>query len=147
MTEIKIKYYGMDGEGKNLTEAKRDAGEKISKALDRIGYVEIMTMGNLSAIIYGDKYGFSYKILWPDMNKNGRIYGCSHHGNIEETKRSLLTHLAQATWTTDMGTMHPDLTGQEQREFSRWASWQLKYADGKQRGMDDTEARNYANSL
>jgi hypothetical protein len=31
---VTIEYYGVNGTGRNVTEAKRDAGEQIRKALD-----------------------------------------------------------------------------------------------------------------
>ena len=144
MKTIRITYYGMDGEGSTVTDAKRDAGKKIEEALSRIGRVEMVTMQGLSAILYGDKNGYSYKILFPDDPENGRIWGCSSFGNDkDEAMDHLRNHLAQATWTPAMGENHPDLLGN--KAFSSWARWQLRYITAKQSGMTDEQARTVAN--
>lgn len=61
MATVTIEYYGFSGSGKNVTEAKRDAGRKIEAMANGTWSPEVIQLGENAMLVYRDQYG------WHDM--------------------------------------------------------------------------------
>lgn len=57
---VSITYFGMDGIGRTVTEAKRDAGAKIERALNGNYWPVMLSAGEHTYIAYRDPCGWNY---------------------------------------------------------------------------------------
>jgi hypothetical protein len=63
MPNVTIEYYGVTGTGRNVTEAKRDAGEQIRKALDGDYTPSLIHWRQYTVLMARDpKFGWGYRI-------------------------------------------------------------------------------------
>ena len=145
MTTVRIEYYGMDGQGKNVTEAKRDASIKIEKALGGdYSPVIIRANGEGVLIFRTPRDGWGYALLHPDTQ--GRVY--SNGGTYptqQEAERRARAHLAQNVFEHD----GPDGTEvikdkRDLDEHKRWVEWQRLYKRWRDAGATDNVAHSNA---
>ena len=92
----RITYFGMEGEGRNLTEAKRDAGRKVEQALEGSYTPELIgdiSKGYAMLLVRQPKLGWESILLYP--GKEGALYGSSGSDTTkEECERRARAHLA-----------------------------------------------------
>jgi hypothetical protein len=98
MPNVTLEYYGVIGTGKNVTEAKRDAGEQIRKALDGDYSPALIHWRQYTVLVWREpKLGWGYRISHPDA-QGAEIYErmwLSYSGeNREEVLLSLVKHIA-----------------------------------------------------
>jgi len=140
---VRITYYGMEGEGKTLTEAKRDAGRKVEMALE--GSYTPKLLGQLDSfhvIIWREPNGWSYKLLNGDPVDATKtytypegLYGCQGDSSYEDTLRSARRHLAQVA--VDVSYL------EDQQDINSWhrnRRCQDAYKAARAEGKTDAEA-------
>lgn len=150
MSTVSIDYFGMHGTGRNVTEAKRDAGAQIQKALNLDYSPHLMTMRGFTMMVYADPRAGYVRIILSDETgtmKDGTVYGAwggsdswDRSARIREARMELL-HL---TWEHSDGMRHPLATDKENKELASYFDFQLRYRDAKSRGMNDHDAHSYA---
>ena len=161
MAKISITYYGMDGEGPTIKEAKADAGRKIEKLVAAASEAPIIISirGFASLVAYS---GHSSGGSWASrlIMSDGKIHtGPAYLGSDSEDKHRVmvqaLTHVATSAWTFDdddqeFAEMAADrangcpLNHSDRREviaaILNNARFQRKYRECRDNGMDDRHA-------
>jgi len=135
MSKVTIEYFGMSGEGRTVTEAKRDAGSKIESALKGHYTPTIISWRGWSMLIYREPSGWHYRgIVSPEHGvTEGKVWGNGAYDAEEDALRAARHHMAQngMDWTTDTPEDCPAfLTKREER--SEWISY---LATGKRFGV------------
>ncbi len=139
---MRITYHGMDGTGRTLTEARRDAGTKIEQALAG-PYDPILLPLPDGTIMVGFRTpaeGWSYW-FWRD----GRLAGGCLCGSTtrDELERVMRRHAAQST-ENPAYLDHPSCHPRDHQDFQDHLAWQHRYQDAKARGSSETDVRRHA---
>jgi len=140
MPTVRVEYYGVEGEGRNVTEARADAGRKIAKAIRGSYDPYYLHLGRESAIVYRTPlYGWSYALL--DNRESGTVFGTTMGEPFEETLQSARKHLAQLAWDGCNDQECLDFVEKSDRgEFQRWLDFQNAYKVARAEGLSDTDA-------
>lgn len=143
---IQITYFGMEGEGKTLTEAKQDAGRKLEAAMDGSYLPYVFTHMGHTLIVFREPDGWAYMMIYPD--DDGQKSGSSSGGNSqEETIRQGLRHMAQNLYNPKTGEdgMSVLRNKDDIRQHQNWVEWQRVYLAWADLGASDGTCRDYAN--
>jgi hypothetical protein len=100
MSTVRVTYYGVDGEGRNVTEAKRDAGTKIEAAMTGSYSPTVLQSRGTAIVLWRDPWGWQSCFLSHKGEFREHKYGlngCSHK-DYYEAYASALMSLAQDTW-------------------------------------------------
>jgi hypothetical protein len=146
---LTIKYYGVEGSGRTVTEAKKDAGRKIEIALAGDYNPVIIVWRKHAYLIYRDPtVGWRDRLICDeDGVRDGTVFG-SFGGDsmdkeyvIAEAKK----HLAKLGWEEVDGQEIPSiLPFCHHRGWRDWTEFQLRYREAIRRGMNDNDAHSYA---
>ncbi len=139
---MRITLHGMDGTGRTLTEARRDAGAKIEQALSG-SYDPILLPLPNGTIMVGFRTPTEGWAYW--FWREGRLAGGCLCGitTREELERVMRRHAAQSTEDARY-LEHPSCTPRDHQDFQDHLVWQRRYQDAKARGMTDTDAHLFA---
>jgi len=139
--KVQITYYGMDGEGKNLTEAKKDAGSKIEKALHGYYTPRILRHGDQMALVAREPLsGWGYRLIYADTE--GPVYLSMSRGTAEEVIHSAYHHMAQNAG--HYNGIESKLSDRERKDLDSYFKWQSDYKEARSKGYDDENARYIA---
>ena len=94
-TAIRITYYGMDGEGATLKEAKADAARKVERALEGSYTPEMIRFDDWAVLLWREPFGWHYKLIGGVCA--GNLYGCTR-GDHDEVREYAIYHLVSATY-------------------------------------------------
>lgn len=142
--KIMIEYFGMPGEGKTVTEAKRDAGAKIESAMRGTYTPVILRAGEETVILFRcPQFGWQYGFL-----RDGNLSGIQGSGERKELERRARRHLGDLAtdWRTclDANDVHQIVKDEaDRREIASNCEWQRKYHKAIDAGLDDNNARNW----
>jgi hypothetical protein len=135
----------MEGEGRNITEAKRDAGAKIEHALSGDYCPTIIQAHGEAVLIYREpKFGWTYLPIHPDTQ--GRLWrNVSNEWTRDEAERRARQHLAQIIFSHDGPDGSEVICNKNDREeHKRWAAWQRLYKKWRDTGASDQVAHENA---
>lgn len=142
--KVRITYYGMEGEGRNLTEAKKDAGRKIERALS--GYYDpiLISAHGKSALVYRDQTGWGYSLLHPERAEEHESRSTTLYGSCgetqEEAERRARSHLAQNILTLGGPTgVEVIQNEQDRREHIQYCEFQYCYRAWKDSKLESNE--------
>lgn len=146
--QVTITYHGIEATGRNVTEAKRNAGKRIAEMIAG-DYAPVMLSHRGQAILVyrTPECGWSSAIICDDAGlRDGRLSGSSLRDSRDEAIRSASRHLAQLTWMPEDGTNPPAfLTDRDSvSEFKNWAAFQIRYREARAMGMEDSDCHSYA---
>ena len=141
MNSVTVKYYGVDGTGRTVKEAKVDAGRKIEAAFDRNYNPEIVKIGDEIGLLWATPFSYCYRII---TDTKGILFGSFREGEREGVKQEMRNHLLQLSWKPEYGLNHPDASKDELRDLQSWFEFQLRYKAAKSKGMSDNDAHDYA---
>lgn len=151
-TQVSITYFGMDGTGRNVTEAKRDAGRKIEEALSGSYRPVVLESRGWAMLVWRDICGWQSSIIkWVDHDQNyeslwrADVSSGSGEKSFEECLERAYSHLAQMTWDQkelvppcleEAGATKYVLPLAKRRrsmldDFRRWRGFQLAYQHAK----------------
>ncbi len=145
-TSISLTYFGMPGTGRTVTEAKKDAGAKIEKALTGHYTPRVLNYRGWAFLVYREPHGWASAVIaQPDGFRESL---CTRSQN-DQTEKEAVAHaqeqLAQLGWEDTDGTEAPAfLTTLQAREFREWAEFQLRFREAVRRGMGHNDAHSYA---
>lgn len=96
MTTVRIEYFGVDGEGRNVTEAKKNAGKKLDRIVRNLSPSVFCHKGH-TLVVYPNAAGcFSYTFTHP--NTEGYVAFCSCGGESrDDVIASGIVHLLSIT--------------------------------------------------
>ena len=145
MTTVNVTYFGMEGSGRNLTEAKREAGRKIEAVLDGNYYPTILSWRDYSILVYREPGGWHAAIIREPQGMRTEVNGCRCGATKDEALASARGNLAQLGWAHADGATVPDFLKDraERSEFLRWIDFQLRYRRAKESGLNDNDAHYY----
>ena len=152
MSTVRITYFGMEGTGRNVTEAKRDAGSKLEAAMRGSYNPVLMSHRGWSILVWRTPSGWESTIThepgeFGHVRKEGTLYGGSYGDKTrEEVIDYAKEHLAQVSWLPEDGLVPPAFLVKRQSvsDFKTWAEFQMRYKAARERGMDDNDAHSYA---
>jgi len=139
---------GITGLGKNKTEAKADWLAKVKLALEGNWAPLRITVHGMTAIVWRDQTGWSYKIL-RDLEPGDQkefLYGCGC-GSIgrNATERAARAHLAQNLFVLNGRTGLSAIQNvEDMKEHIRWVEFQYCFVAWVQAGKTDDEAHGLA---
>lgn len=156
-TRIALTYFGMDGQGATVKDAKADAGRKIESLLDdmsRAPHLYIMQADGWSALVTRSAHGWGYRIIAGPSEplKSGPIYMDANSGESDEALRSCARHLLQAAWVHDIADDAAWVAAHQERlpiacrradlraELVSYFGWQRDYRRLRESGLSDAEA-------
>ena len=140
MKTVRIEYYGMEGSGRNVTEAKKDASQKLTAAIRGSYEPLLLTLGDHQQLIWRHpRQGWTKTIITDGSN------GCATlgYGDRLECENHARLHMAQNHWdfTNDRECLEFIHDAHDKREFERWVEWQRQYKELINSGVDDMKAR------
>ena len=147
--KVSIVYYGMDGWGRNVTEAKRDAGARIERALTGSYTPEVYSHRGMAYLVYRTPDGWHAAIIADEtgIRPNGvyGVCGCNYGDKAEAVRRALY-NLAQLTWTHDDDDEAPEFVKDrsDRSDFRGWVRFQRRCKIARERGMNDADIHAYA---
>lgn len=148
-TKISLEYFGMEGEGATVKEAKLDAGSKIEALVRESGTPTLVGPCNgHCAIMWRDKYGWAYSLL-PDAGKEPSSLCAHHEANRDECYDSAASHLAQCYCDCDEVMTVADVPAfvtsrrgrMEQVSYNRW---QRAARHAQRLGLDSNQVHAWA---
>lgn len=151
---IKVEHYGVEGIGRTVGEAKRDAGRKIERMLSGDYSPQMRRRKNVVAFIFRHPmYGWSY-VTHVD-GEDPSPYPSVHHGFDDHTRDEMIVeatyHAAQVAWDGEDGDeleeLARDLDRSHKSQLISWAKWQLRYRASIAEGCDSETAWNLASGL
>ena len=152
MQSVTIKYFGMDGTGRNITEAKRDAGSKLERAMDGSYSPVILRHRGTTCMIWREPTGWEYRISRGEDRQYESLSGqTSACDSRDEAIREAIRHLCLTVfdWRTDSDDAPELMTNREdRREYASLAqthrAFNTRYAKAKAAGLSDTDCHSYA---
>jgi hypothetical protein len=159
MSRIKLDYYGFEGAGRTVKEAKADAGAKIRAALsgDFSPWSALTHDGQWGVIVWREPAnGWAHRLITPGGHGDrGGSYGRPDRTR-EEAIRDAVKHLASCAGLSAVEALVGQtgplpisyMTLSDLDDARRMEAWQERYKTGRAtHGMDDTQAREFAGSL
>lgn len=147
MPTVSIEYFGMTGEGRTVTEAKRNAGAKIEQALSGDYAPVVLEWRGVGMLVYREPSGWGSKIIYDEGQlREGTVYAhCCYHDK-KEAIRQAYDHLSRiGVSVDDAPDFAPDfLDAQQRNEYKRYAEFQRRYHTGRAMGLSDDDAHSYA---
>lgn len=160
MARVTIEYFGMTGSGATVTEAKRDAGQRIEQALEG-DYSPIVARwrGHTVLAFRHPRYEWGYRFL-NESAVQSVSQCCSGYTSREECLRAMLIHIADIGMSVDdcpesIDPMFEPYTGLRQREiddikqeFARRLTYHQmihsRMTEAEKIGLVGEDARDYA---
>ena len=138
---VRITYYGMEGEGKNVTEAKRDAARKVEAALEGDYSPEIIgDLTRYAVLLWREpRYGWGFRTI--TATTTGRLYGSSHGSSRMEVEKYARRHVADLLQDVTY-ILEKDREGI--RDWHSKQEFQRKYQEARNEGHSDHEAHAIA---
>jgi len=142
--------YGAEGQGRNKTEAKKDAIATIEKTFaGQHSPIIISWRGNIGLVWRELADVCSGVVVFSNSTpKNGPLNrGVTCHNNdIDGAARIMRQHIAQLGWTFADGESAPNILKDESEKdnFRRWARFQRKYRELRLAGVPETECHAQA---
>lgn len=147
MATVTVDYFGMSGTGRTVTEAKRDAGAKLQKAMEGDYAPHFLHYRGYAILVTRSPHGWDTAIICEPtgFRDGGRVSVSANYHTEEEVLSSARSQLAQLGWTHEDGLTAPGwLNRDEQREFLWWAEFQLRFRTATQAGLCHNDAHSYA---
>lgn len=151
-TRIALTYCGMAGEGRTVTEAKKDAARRIEKAMEGSYSPIVLTAGEWQALMYRrPDCGWSHAIIsGPDRERKEmqHLYG-SPAGSQKDCEAQCRKHLGDLAtdWRTclTVDDVHPIVTDQSaRRDILRSCEFTRRYRFAESLGFNDNQCHHLA---
>lgn len=137
---ITLDYYGMEGTGRTLTEAKKEAGAKIKAALTGRYSPEVLTLNGQAYLIWREPNGWHSRSLTDSQGiRAGEVYGSSGESDYAECVKGAWLQLGMNAWhgPEDNAIVLDAMPDKRIRgELQSWIGFQLAYRH--KRAMGDT---------
>lgn len=149
MTQVRVTYIGVEGQGNNLTAAKMDAAQKAEDMLKGSYTPSLISFDKLQAFVWREPFGGWHYQLTND--KRERMYGTGGYADEDKCIRSAIYHMAQNSFdvtdsTSGARIMELLTFDSDKRDFISWAKWQYSYRELRAEGKTDYEAHQLAKS-
>src|SRR5262245_2680944 len=148
MPTVRIDYFRMEGDGRNVTEARRDAGRKIQQALTGDYHPELLEWRGFAVLVWREPSGWRMRNVADESGfRAGTQYGCSGYADRQDCLKAARRHLAQLVWRPEDGDeWFPAFMSdrREQAGFREWVRFQHRYARARAAGLPDGDAHAYA---
>lgn len=146
MNKVTVTYYGMEGTGRTVSEAKKDAGAKIEKALKGYYTPLILRHDGEMALVARDPFqGWGYRLIHADSTETKeQVYLNTGIWSQEDCIRSAFHHMAQNAG--HYRGIESKLNDSQKRDLDSYFRWQDDYKRLRSEGLSDTDAHRMASS-
>jgi hypothetical protein len=148
MGTVTVDYYGMSGTGRTVTEAKKDAGAKVTRALGGYYTPTVVAHRGYAILVYREPTGWNTRIIVcpQDGIREGKVWGSGDHATEGEAIRAAQCHIADLGWCESDGLDAPEFIKDkgDRAEFRYKAEFQIRYRKAKAVGLTDTQCHHYA---
>jgi hypothetical protein len=161
MATVRVTYYGMDGAGRTVTEAKQDAGRQIERALEGSYEPTILASRGMAIMVWRDPYGWRASFITDggDDKGNGGFRDRLSYSTGKDRKAALeeaMMSLAQLTWDgsellspclgdAESLAKRRDVDGRAMlAEFRSWRGFQLAYKAARAQGVPECDCHRWA---
>ncbi len=144
---IRITYYGMDGEGATVKDAKLDAGRKIEQALSGAYNPKLLVLEGHAILLARSPQGYGYSIVTDGEKslKPGMVWATSNFQDESEAEAYARYHLAQIAWNwNNDADVIEYVFKDDQARIQSWITWQRNYKQLREEGCTDAEAHEKA---
>lgn len=145
---VTVNYCGMEGSGRSVTEAKKDAARKLEQAVSGSYEPILLSCRRYAVLVYRKPLGWDYCTVADETGFRTSLCAGSYDDNKQFIMDAARWHLAQLAWLPADGLEAPDMVlmdmPRHQREFRSWAEFQLRYRDAIRLGMSANDAHDYA---
>lgn len=143
--QVTIQYFGFEGTGRTMKDAKLNAGNKILMLHEGSFEPVLVTWRGETALIYRTLTGYESKILQHDGAPLHMPLGCEMHseGTRKAVIKSVQQHIVQLGWRfEDPIDLFPDwfTDANDRKEAIRYRQWQLDFRKFRAEGMSENEA-------
>jgi len=147
MAAVTVEYYGVEGTGRNVTEAKRNAGAKIERLVKAAGRSpEVVAFGGYAYLVWQEGDTVRARIVAdPDGVRVGVLHG-TEYADWKEALRDVRRHLAQLGCDTASDEVPGILAGDAEgvREWRAYQDTQRRFLRAKAAGAESGEQHEYA---
>lgn len=147
---VTITYFGMHGAGRNVTEARKDAGRKIEAALTGTYAPHIVSWRGWAILVYRDAMcGWCTAIVVAGEGMGpcaGDVHGTTGHADRQAAILAAQRHIADLGWKEEDGETPPRfLTDRDAiSEYQRKVRFWLRCLKARRAGLTDAdEVRAY----
>lgn len=147
MPKITLEYYGVEGAGRTVKDARADAGRKIQAMLAGSYTPHVVSYRAYAVLVFREPTSGWATMIIADEDGVRFSEGGSCHGYEDqfEAMKAARMHVAQLGWAKADGLAAPALLPErEGAEFISWARFQLKYSELKASGLTETECHQQA---
>lgn len=152
MATVTVTYCGMEGTGRNVTQAKQDAARKIEAVLSGYWSPVLIRGRKYLMLVYREPNGWRSKLIDPRDTKArivDTVYGNFIPGSTQdEAVADASRHLAQVEIDLDAPDPFfppPYLThDRDVREWRSYVAWQLAARHAQKLGMSDNDMHRWA---
>jgi hypothetical protein len=150
--KVRITYYGMEGQGATVKEARLDAGRQIEAVLSGYhfpsAYTKTVGPNTFTIFIYRELARWGYSFVRHGSGDGRVMVGGANETNEEEANYRALRHIAGNVAAFDVtggGWINPqDRDGLREHRWN--AQWQLRYKAWASVGLTDNECHNAASN-
>src|SRR5229473_3349469 len=146
-TKITLEYFGFQGQGATVKEAKQDAGRKIEALHAGTFQPQLREWRGEAVLVYRTLTGWEYTFIQHQggaLRTHGTAMG---DGEFFNTLRSAERHLVGVAWNVgDPLTDFPEWFHNEEdrKDLISSREWQIAYRKFKDEGHEDNEAHRLA---
>lgn len=144
---VKIEYFGFEGTGRTMKDAKADAGKKISALHNGSWTPVIISWRGETVLLTRDLTGWVKRFLQHDNAEITVGTGSQSFDSRDEAIRASQRHIVQLGWRIeDPIDIFPEwfTDKHDRKEAIEYRQWQLNYRELKDRGLNDNQAHRYA---
>lgn len=152
--QVKYRIGPVIGAARNKTLARERAEQDAAEMIDGSYTPVVLHYRGATAFVWREpQSGWGYHIMWPDQAKDLLSKAIWHTTYYDGKRKSAVDgakfHLVQAMWTNDDGNVIDDdtrdfLDHKRVDELEHWMTWQLLVSEALKAGLDDEQARFYA---
>ena len=139
--KVRIEYFGMEGEGRNLTEARKDAGRKIEEALSGDYIPRLFHFRDETWLMWREPHlGYCYQALTGRIA--GQVFSSGNYQTREECERYMSKHAAQNVCKIGEDSAVDLIVYREDRDsHMTWYLWQGRFTAWQETGLTMEEAK------
>lgn len=147
MATVRIDYFGMEGEGRNVTEAKRKAGAKLQAAMSGHYSPTVIAYRGYVSLVFREPHGWCNRLIAePESGiREGKVYAHPNETTEAEAIRAACRHLADLGMRDD--DTEPPYFLKDRQDIADWRSnhqFRARFRRAMRAGLDKDQAHNFA---
>lgn len=142
MKTIKVDYFGFEGSGPTVKEAKADAAKKLMAFIkDAEHGPRFLKIEDYLIVTYRTYGTWAYRLFYPGCGTGAECIGMATQEQAEKQGRH---HAAQMASTIENVRTDFLIDPQQQQELIDYFAWQKRYREAREEGYCDNDAHRIA---